>query len=150
MQRCPPTMKAMGRMVAFLLWSWVYGLPARAQTSPPSEGQPPDKNPPGIQESAGTHRPLPYQFGWQATVLPQSLFPFHSPYVGTNSFKSRGEIQVTETATLFLGTRLTGNSEIYLNPEWALGQGVCGGAGQGGYPNGDPTAPSGVRSPTPC
>jgi carbohydrate-selective porin OprB len=89
---------------------------------------------------------LPYQFGWQATVIPQSLFPFHSPYAGPNSFKSRGETEVTTTATLFLGARLTRSSEIYLNPEWALGQGIGGGVGLGGYPNADLIGTSGLRT----
>ena len=77
-------MKATGLMAAFLLCSCVSPLPAMAQTSQPSGDQPAVQNPPGIQESAGTHRPLPYEFGWQATVIPQSLFPFHSPYAGPN------------------------------------------------------------------
>jgi hypothetical protein len=139
-------MKPTETIAAFLLWSCMSGLPSVAQTPQPSEDQPAQQSTPGIQESAGTHRPLPYQFGWQATVIPQSLFPFHSPYAGPNSFKSRAETEVTETATLFLGARLTGSSDIYLNPEWALGQGVGGGAGLGGYPNADLIGTSGLRT----
>jgi hypothetical protein len=135
-----------GTIAAFLLWFCMRGLSCVAQTTQPSGDQPADQTTSGIQESAGTHRPLPYQFGWQATVIPQSLFPFHSPYAGPNSFKSRRQVEVTGTATLFLGARLTGNSEIYLNPEWALGQGIGGGAGLGGYPNADLIGTSGLRT----
>src|SRR5205085_1262879 len=121
-------------------------LPCTAQTDQSSEIPPPKQSTADEEGGAGTHRPLPYQFGWQATVIPQSLFPFHSPYSGPKSFQSRAQTEVTDTYTLFLGTRISRHSEIYLNPEWARGQGVGGGAGLGGYPNGDLIGPSGLRT----
>jgi hypothetical protein len=125
---------------------WPKTLPSKAQTDQPSENPPPKQSTTDGEGGAGTHRPLPYQFGWQATVITQSLFPFHNPYIGPNSFRPRAQTEVTDTYTLFLGTRLTRNSEVYLNPEWALGQGVGGGAGLGGYTNGDLIGPAGLRT----
>jgi hypothetical protein len=100
-------MKAMGMVVAFLVCSCTCGLPSMPQTSQPSQAGEAEQNTAGIQEGAGTHRPVPYEFGWQVTVIPQSLFPFHSPYAGPNSFQSRGQTEMTDTCTLFLGTRIT-------------------------------------------
>jgi hypothetical protein len=86
-------MKATGIIAVFLLWSCMDGLPSTAQTSQPSEDEPADQSTPGIQESAGTHRPLPYEFGWQATLIRQRLLPFHSPYAGQRG----GKRQVSST-----------------------------------------------------
>jgi high affinity Mn2+ porin len=129
------------RMVPVLLMGLlVPGTASVAQTD-----QPPEAKNNAAEERAGRQPPPPYQFNWQATLIVQSLFPFHSPYAGPNSLRSRREAQVTETDTLFLGARITRHSEIYLNPEWALGQGISGGLGLGSYSNADLIGPSSLR-----
>lgn len=85
-----------------------------------------------------------YQMGGQATFTLQNLIPFHNPYEGPNSLPSRGEAELTHTYTLFLGARFTKNVEIYLNPEVALGNGLNGGTGLAGYPNGEVIGQGGV------
>src|SRR5712692_2403921 len=85
------TRHAAGVAAASLVWCFANGLPSKAQTDPTPAETPPQQTTTGGRESAGTQRPLPYQFGWQATVITQGLIPFHSPYAGLNSFKRRGE-----------------------------------------------------------
>jgi carbohydrate-selective porin OprB len=48
--------------------------------------------------------------------------------------------------TLFLGQTITGNSEVYLNPEWALGRGIGNEVGLSGYTNDDLAGTPGQRS----
>jgi high affinity Mn2+ porin len=89
-------------------------------------------------------KPLPqispearYDYQGEATFILQNLFKFHSPYEGPGSFRSRNEAELSHTYELFLGARLVRNVEVYVNPEIAWGNGLSGGAGLGGYPNGD-------------
>lgn len=115
----------------------VPGAPSFAQTeTPPAERTNPE-------EQGGTPPPPPpYQLQAQATLIAQRLFPFHSPYAGANSLRSRSEARISETDTLFLGARLSRWSEVYVNPEWAVGDAVSDGLGLGGFTNGDFITPS--------
>jgi high affinity Mn2+ porin len=82
-------------------------------------------------------QPANYLLGGQATAIAQNLFRFHSPYAGTNSLRSRGEVELTETNTLFLGARIAKSVEVFVNPEWLLGSGLSAGRGLSGPANGD-------------
>ena len=123
------------------LWTLLLGslAPAGAQREPaPTEGNP-DK------PAASTVRQpiLPYELGLQATLIDQQLFRFHSPYEGTNSFRSRDENEKSDTYTLYMGVRLTKTLEAFLNPEMARGNGISEALGVAGYTNGDV-----IRNPT--
>jgi high affinity Mn2+ porin len=78
-----------------------------------------------------------FAFAGETTFILQHLFAFPSPYVGPNSLLSRNETELTHTYTLYLGVRPTPRLEIYVNPEWALGNGISNGSGLAGYSNGD-------------
>jgi hypothetical protein len=103
--------------------------PARAQggeVEPGTRGEsPPDR-------IAG----IPYVAGFQATVVGQNLFPFHSPYRGPNSLPSKGEFSETEVYTFLVGVRPANASEVYTNWEIARGAGLASGTGLGGYVDG--------------
>lgn len=105
------------------------------QTSPvqtaPSQAAPHTKPLPKISPEAR------YDTQGEITVIPQTVFRFHSPYEGAGSLQSRSETAATETATAYLGARLTRRLEVYIDPEAALGNGLSGGRGLAGITNGD-------------
>jgi high affinity Mn2+ porin len=78
-----------------------------------------------------------YSIHGQATVINQYHGPFNSPYSGPNSFKSKNEQDTSYTATLFLGYRISPTTEIYFNPEAAMGGGISDAYGLGAYTNGE-------------
>lgn len=73
----------------------------------------------------------------EVTFIEQGLLPFHSPYAGPNSLRSRPQADLSATFAGFLGARLAKNVEVYLDPEMAWGGGIGRGFGVAGYPNGD-------------
>lgn len=86
---------------------------------------------------------LPYELGFQVTLIDQNLFKFRSPYTGMNSLLSRNENEKSDTYTLFAGLRLTQGLEVYINPEMARGNGISTALGLAGFTNGDV-----IRNPT--
>lgn len=72
----------------------------------------------------------------QATFILQNLFPFHSPYEGDSSLRSRNETELSHIYTLYLGAKITPNLEAFINPELALGHGVSEDTGLGTSANG--------------
>ncbi|HLK14169.1 MAG TPA: carbohydrate porin [Fimbriimonadaceae bacterium] len=80
---------------------------------------------------------IPYAVNGQLTYISQNLAPFHSPYSGRLSLPSRRETEWTQTYTTYLGIRPARGLELYVDPEWSLGNGVGNGAGVAAYPNGD-------------
>ena len=117
--------------LASLVSAIAIGTGAHAQTeAKPVETKPTD---PKLEV------PKNYLIGGQITVIPQTLFPFHSLYAGANSLATSSQpvTDWTDTYTLFLGYRPIKNLELYVDPEMARGTGVGGSVGLGGFPNGD-------------
>ncbi len=81
--------------------------------------------------------PESYSAHLQATVLPQYHPEMISPYSGVNSLASSKQVQTSITSTLFLGTHLWKNSEIYFDPEMTGGGGLSGAHGAAGFSNGE-------------
>ncbi len=123
------------RKYIWLAVSILLLLPAahtsQAQTDPPT--------PTPVPSEGGQVQPCSpgYELGAQSTVIVQNLFRFHSPYQGFNSLKSITETRITDTYTLYLGSRLTRNMEVYVNPEMVRGEGIGGTVGLAGFTNGD-------------
>jgi high affinity Mn2+ porin len=88
---------------------------------------------PGSGQSAPTH---PYLLGVQATEVVQAAPSFPSPYAGPNSLPG-GEVGLSQTYTLYLGVRVVGSLDAYLEPEAATGTAPGQGMGLAGYGNGD-------------
>ena len=73
----------------------------------------------------------------QSTLIYQGNLPFHAPYRGDNSLKSKGETKDTWTVTPAAGVRLWAGSELYFNPELFQGFGLAGTHGAAGFYNGE-------------
>ena len=73
----------------------------------------------------------------QSTLIYQGNLPFHAPYRGENSLKSKGESKDTWTVTPAAGVRLWAGSELYFNPELFQGFGLAGTHGAAGFYNGE-------------
>ena len=86
---------------------------------------------------------LPYDLGFQATLIDQNLFRFRSRYQGQNSLRSRDENEKSDTYTLYLGVRAIKELEFFINPEMARGNGISTAIGLAGFTNGDV-----IRNPT--
>jgi high affinity Mn2+ porin len=84
--------------------------------------------PPGVKEQR-------YELGGQATILPQTMFPFRSPYAGTNTLRSYLGTRTTESMTLYLGAKALPNVELYVDPEWIMGDGLGATSGVAAFPN---------------
>jgi high affinity Mn2+ porin len=115
-----------------------------AQTPSPQAPQNQPQSAPDQDQNADKSKPLPqvspearYDFQSEITFILQHLFPFHSPYAGPDSLRSRSETELTDTYTLYLGARLSPEVEVYVNPELAWGNGIGEGDGLAGYTNGD-------------
>ena len=109
-----------------------------AVCGPKVQGQqnPPEKKPQSETSS-------PFQFNGQATFILQNLLKFHSLYEGANSLRSRNEMELSQTYTLYIGARVRPNVELYVDPEMARGHGVSEALGLAGYANGEV-----IRNPT--
>jgi len=79
----------------------------------------------------------PQFLGAQVTVIPQHLFPFHSPYAGPNSLVATGDTQVTHTYGAYFGTQIVPRLQGYVDVEMARGKAVSKAVGLGGLTNGD-------------
>ncbi len=91
----------------------------------------------GRTQDEEDEKPANYLLAGQTTAVTQNLFRFHSPYQGLNSLRSRGEVEMTDSYTLFLGAKLVDGVEVFVNPEWLLGSGLSTGKGLSGSSNGD-------------
>jgi high affinity Mn2+ porin len=85
---------------------------------------------------------------YQATSIGQYHGSFRSPYQGDNSLLSHPEADVSLTSTLFLGLRLSRNTQFYFDPEVAGGRGFSDTNGVANFPNGEITRVS-TATPTP-
>lgn len=126
-----------------LLALTILMTPARAQ-DPDSQGATPagqqDQHPrtsDSQTNNAESKATSWYVLAGQATIIAQQLLPFHSPYQGPLSLPSRSQLEATETVTGYLGVRVGRRVDVFANPEIALGKGIGGGNGLGGYTNDD-------------
>jgi high affinity Mn2+ porin len=83
---------------------------------------------------AGTER---WNLYYQATSIGQYHGTFRSPYAGPYSLQDYPERDVSLTTTLFLGLRLSKDTQLYFDPEIAGGRGFSGVAGIANFPNGE-------------
>lgn len=74
----------------------------------------------------------PQFLGAQVTVIPQHLFPFHSPYAGPNSLVATGDTQVTHTYGVYFGAQIVPQLQGYVDVEMARGGAVGAAVGLGG------------------
>ncbi|HSZ32904.1 MAG TPA: carbohydrate porin, partial [Puia sp.] len=93
--------------------------------------------------SKGTHAQDPllsdsaWNFHFQFTGIIQYNAPFHSTYIGQNSFLPEAARAYSVTTTAFLGRKLWSGASVYFNPEMAGGQGLSSTLGIAGFPNGE-------------
>jgi high affinity Mn2+ porin len=77
------------------------------------------------------------QMHFQLTAITQGHNDWNAPYRGKNSLDSSEDSKTSLTSTLFLGFRLGKNTEFYINPEIAGGEGLSRATGVAGFPNGE-------------
>jgi high affinity Mn2+ porin len=131
-------------------------LPALPALDQPDQGaeqegqkNPPEEKPGGLEAKAPeSDKPEWYSIHGQGTIVGQGNWKFTSPYQGTNSLVPTLNYRVTETATLFLDTRLWQGAELIFNPEISGGTGLSTTLGMAGFPNGEATR-VGEITPTP-
>jgi high affinity Mn2+ porin len=78
-----------------------------------------------------------WNLAYQATSIGQYHGRFRSPYEGAFSLVSHREAEASLTATLYLGLRLPGNTQLYFDPEVAGGRAFSGTNGVANFPNGE-------------
>ncbi|MGO9776237.1 MAG: carbohydrate porin [Terracidiphilus sp.] len=88
-----------------------------------------------------------YWLSGQANIIFQGNLPFHSPYVGTNSFRGAAEYKTSLVGTIYTALRPTRsiryNTDLILDLESAGGRGLSQAFGLAGFTNLDV-----VRNPT--
>lgn len=84
-----------------------------------------------------------FAFRLQATYIGQSKRAFSAAYTGANSLVPQREFSRTFTSTLYAGWRLTPDTELYVNPEAALGVPLSRLSGLGGFTNNEIARSSG-------
>ena len=133
---------------------------AQATSSLPSAPQPqpqqqlaPQSIPPAAPENApivtmATHHGNDrYWLSGEANIIFQGNLPFHSPYVGTNSFRGASEYKTSLLGTFYTELRPTSsiryNTDFILDLESSGGRGLSQALGLAGFTNLDV-----VRNPT--
>ena len=79
----------------------------------------------------------PQLLGAQITVIGQHLFPFSAVYSGPKSLDTAGDTKATHTYGVYLGARLLGHLQAYLDVDMARGAGISNANGVAGVTNGD-------------
>jgi len=98
----------------------------------------------GSDENAGEQETFNLHF--QFTTITQAHPSFSAMYSGLNSFDPKAETKTSVSSTLFLGSRLWKNVEVYCDPEMAGGGGFSNTTGIAAFPNGEVYR---VSEPTP-
>ena len=78
-----------------------------------------------------------YSLHFQATVIPQYHFDFHSPYAGQNSLQPSEPPRSSYTGTAYFAIKPFTNTYLVFNPEFAGGKGLSKTLGIAGFPNGE-------------
>jgi len=89
--------------------------------------------------SAAAPDPERWNFHFQSTGVTQAHGPFHSPYEGPQSLRSKWENGPSLTATIYFGLRLWSGAVLYFDGELAGGKGLSGASGLAGVTNGEIT-----------
>ena len=89
---------------------------------------------------------LPVNAHGQTTYINQRYNNFTSPYSGMRSLSNDKAMSYTWSGTLFLGTRVAPNTDIYFNPEVISGVPFSGLNGLGGFSNGEATKANGAQA----
>jgi hypothetical protein len=117
---------------------------AASDAAIPAEGRGPQTAP---IVSMLPHPERRYWLSGQANIILQGDLPFHTPYVGANSFSGRGEYKTSLVGTLFTALRPTRsiryNTDLILDVESTGGRGLGQAFGLAGFTNLDV-----VRNPT--
>jgi high affinity Mn2+ porin len=98
---------------------------------------------PAVNDPAVTMFPHPEGAQWwlsgQANIIFQGRIPFHSPYEGTNSFRSSAEYKTSMVGTLYTAWRPTHsvrhNTDLIFDLEAAEGRGLSEALGLAGFTN---------------
>ena len=90
--------------------------------------------------------PQRWNLHFQTTGIEQAHGPFHSPYDGQLSLRSKWEAEPSLTATIYFGLRLWSSAALYFDGELAGGKGLSGASGLAGVTNGEITR---VGTPVP-
>ncbi len=145
-----PTRGLRGALAGFCFA--IAAVLANAQTgdslphAPLNASQPVPEGVPAVTMSPhhGTDR---WWLSGQANIIFQGNLPFHSPYEGTNSFRTAAEYKTSLLGTLYAAVRPTKsiryNTDLILDLESAGGRGVSQALGLAGFTNLDV-----VRNPT--
>lgn len=80
---------------------------------------------------------VPQWLGAQYTFVDQHQASLHSPYNSTMSLRARGDTERSHTFGAYFGVTLPAHFQFYFDVEMFKGEAVSGGAGLGGFANGD-------------
>jgi high affinity Mn2+ porin len=109
-----------------------------AQQQPaPDDHKPTSATTPAAAASGDQPATENWNLFYQATSIGQYHGTFNSPYEGRFSLLDITERDVSLTTTLFLGLRLSQNTQLYFDPEIAGGRGFSGVNGIADFPNGE-------------
>jgi high affinity Mn2+ porin len=123
------------------------GLPLNATGRTIGAGQEPansipvggEKQDPSIVTMAPHPEDSIYWISGQANIIFQGRLPFHSPYEGTNSFRSSAEYKTSMVGTLYTVLRrdhsIRYNTDLILDLESAAGRGLSEALGLAGFTN---------------
>lgn len=93
---------------------------------------------PAAQVSTATPAaPETWNMSGQFTGLRQSYPVFAAPYTGQNSLAPNSSNATTTDLTLFVGMRISGGGELWINPEIDQGFGLSNTLGVAGFPSGE-------------
>ena len=98
-----------------------------------------------LAESQVDAQDAPWDVKFQATTVHQHKNAFAAAYSGPNSLGTERAQSWSATATIFAGARLWTGSEIYFNPEMAMGKPFSNLTGLGGFTNGELAKTSGTN-----
>ncbi|HEY6491346.1 MAG: carbohydrate porin [Terracidiphilus sp.] len=118
------------------------GMPSGAgqglQPDATDPGRPVPKDPPIVSIAPHPEDALCWISG-QANIIYQGRLPFHSPYQGTNSFRSSAEYKTSMVGTLYTALRrsrsIRSNTDFIFDLESAGGRGLSEALGLAGFTN---------------
>jgi hypothetical protein len=119
---------------------FIAAIPASARNP-----EQPETSPKPAAEATFLDHPAeaPFWFGMELNSIAQAKPGMRAPYSGVNSLRAKPEAAISGLGTLFFAFQFTRTTEIILDGEMALGTGISGAVGLGGFTNLDV-----VRNPT--
>ena len=110
----------------------------------PSDAQELTRDDKSLTSATPTEETANWSLHAQDTDIVQSVPDFDSPYRGTNSL-TPDQTRETVTVTLFIARRLWDGATVFVDPEYAQGQGLNGTHGVAGFLNGEATKAGSLR-----